>query len=339
MEILSAIFTYAAIVLWGFGLYLVTNSHLRPMLVEAAKMMWQKKYLWFLAFFAGLTAYGGEINFLVRQADTVTSLRALLDGIRTAITNGNWDNFVSVNHRLWTDYPWSMLGYLAVLLVLVVVIFWLIVVSQAAIIRIVGRLRQQQATGLVDGITMGIEKFWQLVQMNLIGLLLGWSVWVILTGVPAAIFLITSTQAWSIVAYIGSLLSVAISLIVIFVIQFATAGVVLHDMKVVPALVKAWDLFRNNFLSSIEMAIAIFTTNITISFVVVAVALFFIAPFSVQTFLLLMLVIVLLYALLSAFSFIAWTMYYLELTAGTTMSKLGQWTNQLVNFNKKRPVV
>ena len=157
-----------------------------------------------------------------------------------------------------------MLGVVLLGILLVAIITWLIIMSQAATVRIIGRSQQGKATGLTDGLAIGTEKFWTLVQLNIIGLLIGWSLWVLLTAVPAAIFLITKNAAWSVVAYLGSLLSIASSVVTIFLIQFATAGIVLQNAPLVRAILDAWRLFVRNIVSSLEMGIAIFTVNVTL---------------------------------------------------------------------------
>ena len=63
MQILINIVSYLGIILWVFGAYLAGFSHLRSMVGRAVVIIWHKKYLLFLAFFAGLSAYGGENKF------------------------------------------------------------------------------------------------------------------------------------------------------------------------------------------------------------------------------------------------------------------------------------
>ena len=65
MQTLSVILSYLAILLWVFGLYLAFFSHLRTIFRQSVAVIWKRKYLWLLAFFAGLSAYGGEVNFII----------------------------------------------------------------------------------------------------------------------------------------------------------------------------------------------------------------------------------------------------------------------------------
>lgn len=332
MQTLSTILSYLAILLWVFGLYLAFFSHLRGLFRQALVVMWKRKYLWLLAFFAGLSAYGGEANFLFQRVNTVTSLEGWLNGIRMAILGGQVESLINSIKNLWINNFASMLGIIGLLILLVAVIVWLIITSQAAIVRIIGRSHQGKPTGLADGLAAGTTKFWTLVQLNIIGLLVGWMLWVVLTAVPAAIFLITKDPAWSIVAYIGSLTSIASSVITIFLVQFATASIALQDMKLIPAIVDAWRLFIRNIVPSLEMAIAIFTINVTVSFAVIAQLLFFFTAYTLSGFLAIVAIIIVLYTILSAFSFSSWTIYYLKLVDGKTPSMIGQWTNRLANF-------
>lgn len=339
MQTLNVVLSYLGIAIWIFGLYLAFFSHLRGMLGQAVIVAWQKKYIWLLAFFAGLSAYGGEINVLFQRVNTTTSLKVFLDGVRKALELGQVDQFFRAYKVLWVNSAGQMAGYLAITLILIAVIGWLIIVSQAAIVRIIGRHKMGKPAGLVDGLAIGTEKFWMLVQLNLIGLLVGWGLWVILTAVPAAVFLISNNAAWSITAYIGSILSVICSIVTIFLIQFATADMVLRDAKLMPAIIDAWRLFTGNIVSSLEMATAIFTVNVTLLILVFGQLFFFISPFTLGGLLTIYAVVLILYTLLSAFSFSGWTIYYLKLVEGKAPSKLGQWTNRLATFaGQKRAI-
>ncbi len=338
MQIFNTLLSYLVLILWVFGLYLAFFSPLRGLFLQAVKAIWKRKYLWLLAFFAGLSSYGGEVNFLFQRVNTVNSLQGFLDGFRAAILEGQVETLIQAVQTLWSNNAGQLIGIIALLLLLVAVIAWLILMSQAAIIRIIGRAQQNKKTGLTDGLSVGTEKFWMLVQLNLIGLLVGWALWALLTAVPSALFIITKNSNWSAVAYAGTIISIVSSIITIFLVQFATASIVLQDAKLMPALVDSWRLFARNIVSSLEMAIAIFTLNVTLSFFVVAQLLFMFTAYTLSGFLIIVAVVVALYTLLSAMSFSAWTMYYLKLVDGKTSSKLGQWTNRLVNFAGQKRV-
>lgn len=339
MQTLNTILTYLGLAIWIFGLYLAFFSHLRGMLGQAVAVTWHRKSVWLLAFFAGLTAYGGEINYLYQQINTVSLLQAVLEGVRQSIKLGEVEKFFSAAKTLWVNNMGPMVGYLAITLVMLAVIAWLIIVSQAAIVRIIGRTKQNKPTSLLDGLSIGTSKFWMLVQLNLIGLLVGWAAWIILTAVPAAVFLISNNNAWSAVAYVGSVAAIVSSIVMIFLVQFATANIVLREEKLMAAIVDAWRLFVGNIVASLEMAIAIFTINVTLSILVFGQLFFFVSAFTLGGFLAIVAIMIVLYTLLSAFSFSAWTIYYLKLIEGKTPSKLGQWTNRLANFaGQKRAI-
>lgn len=341
MQIINIIISYLGILLWAFGLYLAFFSHLRGILGRAAVVMWKKKYLWLLGFFAGMTAYGGEVNFFFQRFNTVATIEGWLQGIRSALLNGSASKFFTAAKNLWAHNTGQLSGYLGVALAIIAVLAWLVIVSQGALVRIVGRMQQEKNTGLTDGLSVGTEKFWSLVELNLMGLLTGIASWVILTALPAAIYLLTSNGGWSVVAYFGALASIIISASVIFLIQFSTAGIVLYDTRLIPAIIDGWRLFKNNILASIETAIAVFTVNVVVLSLVTAELFLFMnaSIFTVQGFLIVSGVIIFTYALLSTFSFSVWTIFYTKLMAGKSPSKLNQWTTQLANFAGQRRVV
>lgn len=316
----------------------MASFYRREILQQALTMIWRKKYLWWLGLFAGLATYGGEINFLLNKYDTVARFRKILSAIRNLFFEGQAQVFLQQLHRVWTTDAGRLLAYLAVAVLLVVFIFWLMLVSQGALIRITGRVNQKKATSFLDGIATSSGKFWTLVQLNIMAALLGWGLLVLLAGVPAAIYLINGLPAWSLVAHITTIVSVVVSAMIAFLVQYATAGIVLRDQTLMVAIIQSWRLFRQNLLVSVEMAVIIFLLNLATLFVVLGVTVLLVSPFSVAGLLTILIIIAIEYAIMSAFSFAAWTITYLRLVEGSAESKIGRWTTQLVNFTKPKQV-
>lgn len=340
MHIFDVVISYIGLTLWIFGIYLFFRSDLRFLIAKALGIVWRKKYLWFIGFFAGLTTYGGEVNFLFRKSNSVVALQGLLDGMRDAIRGGYVDQFWRALKALWLNYAVQMSGYVFVVLAIVAVTFWLIIMSQAAIVRIVGRTHQGKPTGLLDGLATGSTRFWTLVQVNIVALLAGWGVWVILSGVPAAAYLINGHVAWSTAAHIGSILSTVTTVVLLFLLQYATAEVVLNDATLIPAVVRSWRLFMQNILASLEMAIVLFTITFIFSLTLLGTTALLVNIYTVGGFLAMLAILIIVFAFFSAFGFTTWTLFYLRMLEGRAGSKLGQWTNQIMNFasQKRTPV-
>lgn len=338
MHIVDIIIGYIGLLLWVFGVYLFFRSELRTILGQALAVVMRRKYLLFIGFFAGLSSYSGEVNFLFRKSNSVAALQGLLDGIRTAIRGGDVARFWNALKTLWIHNVAPMSGYIFVIAVIAALIIWLIVVSQAAIVRIIGRERQGKPTGIMDGVYAGTEKFWTLLQVNIVALLVGWGAWVLLAGVPAAAYLISGHGAWSMIAHFGSILSSLVTAILLFLLQYATAAVVLGDLQFIPSIVASWKMFRRNVLASLEMAIVLFTITLVFSFAIIGSAALLFNVFTVAGFIGMLAVLAIVYAFFSAFSFASWTLFYLRMLDGKPESKISQWTSRIVNFATQKRV-
>lgn len=315
----------------------MASFYRREVLQQAWAIIWRKKYLWFIAFFAGLASYGGEVNFLFRKFNAVTTFQQYLVALRDLFVEGKAQTYLHQFTRVFSQSPGSVLGYLGVGFVILIVGLWLMFTSQGAVIRIIGRTQDKKASDFFDGIATGAEKFWSIVQVNIIGVLLGWAGWIIVAGLPATIFFLSGQVAWASAARVGAVVSVLISAIITLLVQYSTAGLVLRDLSPIPALSDSWKLFRRNIAVSIEMALIIFLINLGV--LVITFGIFDVLGlfFSAVGLIILLVLVAIEFAALSAFSLSAWTILYQKLLTGGVNSKIGQWTTQLVSFTKPKP--
>ncbi len=314
----------------------MASFYRRQILNNAFAIVWQKKYLWFIAFFAGLTSYGGEVNFLLRKLDGTSEFQAYLVTIRNLIVEGKFATFMQALRNAFTSSTLQMLGILMVILIMALVIAWLIIVSQGALVRIMGRTILKKPTSFFDGLTTGITKFWSIFQISLIALLAGWAAWIILAGLPSAIYLLNGAAVWSNIAVWGSYLTIPISLMIAFLVQYAIGWIVLQESNVVEAMKNSWTMFRSNFWISIEMAILVFLVQMAVFVVITAVAFFMIYSLFTEsltawsTFTIVMAMFAFELAILSAYGYAAWTTVFLKLLEGKQESKIGRWVGQLM---------
>lgn len=305
-------------------------------------MIWRKKYLWFIGFFAGLVSYGGEVNFLFRSGNAVSSVQTQLADLRAAVQSGTFDQNIQNIQRSFTDYPGSMAVYILVNLVILGLFVWLIIVSQSAMIRIVGRTIEKKNNSLLDGITVGARKFKPMLMLNIISLLFLLALLILIAGVPTIIYLFYGQAMWSKAAGIADyIVTVPINIVILFLMQYAAAYVVLQDVPVMTAIRKSWNLFRRNWLVSLELAILIFLVNLAITFLVVSVTTFALNVniYTPVGFAELILILAVVLGVITAFSYTAWTLMFYKLLAGDPESKIGQWTTRLVNFAGPKKVI
>ena len=312
----------------------------RQVLQEALNIVWRKKYLWFIGFFAGLVSYGGEADFFLRNVNAIDQVQKYLTAIRDTVKAGQADFFFNQVKVFIVQNPTSAISYIAIVLLLTAVFAWLIITSQAALVRISGRLDQKKSTGLFDGLAVGSGRFWQLVTVNVIGKLFTWALWVALAGIPAVIFFYNGQTIWAIITSLGwFLVTIPFSIVISFLMKYATAYVVLHEDSAVISFRDGWKLFKNNWLLSLEFAFLIYLFNLVVSIVVAGVALLFIQPFSVAGLSALLFILAVVLGFVSSFSYSAWTIVFLRLLEGKMESKIGRWSANLANFAGPKKVV
>lgn len=305
----------------------------RQIFLDALAVIWRKKYLWFIGFFAGLVAYGGEADFFFRNVNAVDSLKNYLVAIRETVQAGDADFFIGQVREFVATYPTSTLAYLAIVVLLAAVFAWLIIISQATIVRIVGRYAQRKPAGLFDGLAAGAGKFWSILSMNIIVKLFNLALGVVLAGIPAVIYFLGGQFSWAVITSIGWILvTIPISIIISFLMKYALSYITLRDDSAVQSLRHGWRLFKDNWLVSLELAFLIYFFNVLVSIVVAGVTLLFIQPFSPLGLTALLIVLAVVLGFVSAFSYAAWTIIFLKLQEGKAESKLGRWTTSLVNF-------
>ncbi len=312
----------------------MASFYRREVLQQALAIIWRKKYLWFLGLFAGLVAHGGEPDLLFRSTNSISWLQDNLGGLREVVQSGEADAFLNQLKSFFTTYPANALGFVGAIGLTLVAIFWLVIVSQAALVRIIGRTAEKKPTSLFEGLAAGAERFWPLVGVNVITKLFTWSLWIILAGLPAIAYFVTGERAWIVTFSLGSLLvTVPLSVLVSFLSKYAIAFITLADASVIDGLRRAWNLFRANWLVSIELAILVYAINLGAVIVVAGVTLLLFQTIASFTeFFILVFVLALAHAWISAFSYSAWTITYQKLLAGKGESKIGAWTTRLTNF-------
>ncbi|MBI3573140.1 MAG: hypothetical protein HY092_02990 [Candidatus Kerfeldbacteria bacterium] len=312
----------------------------REVLQRALDIVWRKKYLWFIGLFAGLATYGGEGDILFRNFGSIDSLQHRIVVLRQQIHDGQVANFFHQLRDLFTHHPSTAFSYLAIVVLLAAVFVWLVIVSQAAIIRIVGRTAEKKASGIFDGLATGTEKFWPILLVNIIAKLLTWALWVVLAGIPATVYFLRGNFAWAVIMSLGWFaVTVPLSIIISFLTKYATAYITLEDHNANQALRQGWKLFADNWLVSLEIAGLVYIFNLVVSFLVTAVAVYSIQPYSWFGLSSLLFVLALELAFLSAFSYSAWTFVFLKLVEGKAESKIGRWTTRLVDFAAPKKAV
>lgn len=340
MNIISAIVELiaAAVVVLGF-IILFSAKSLRPFLLAGWDVVRKRKELWLIGIFGGLAAYGGEVNFLARRIYDISNFRAFVTAVRDVVVQGEADEFFRLAKEAFSTAPMTIVMWVLLLLLLAAVIYWLIVVSQGIIIRIAGRLAQNQPTSFIDGVSVASRRFWDMVKIAVIFLLIGWGAWLIVVGIPTMIFFLSNGKFWADLGEIGSYVALIVSFVNLFLVQFAYAASILYDKPAVEAIVHAWRLFRRNVFVTIELSLGLFTVNLLVLVIVAAVLSFFFPVPSPAGFYTIIAVLIFQLGVVSVFTYGATVALFVKLQNASPESKLGQWTQRIVNLATPKKTV
>ncbi|MFA5124590.1 MAG: hypothetical protein WC473_02040 [Patescibacteria group bacterium] len=325
-----------------------TNYLYRPVLKRAWGITWRYKKLWWLGLVAVLISSGGEYEIISRaflnnsSTNIVSSvISGFQEGAATAVASGatlSWSAFQSA----WPSSAILLGVALLILLVSLAIIFAVIAVAvlcQSGLIRNIALYNRNKKPILKEAWQFAWANFWPvfgavvLLKLVLFVLfsLLGWQ-----AG------LISGLGMWGVAIYILSfLIFVILALVVSFVIKYQIFFILLKKQKMGTALISAWELFKANWLISLEMALFMFLAYMIAAFVVTFLVLVFIAvsvvviplyfPFlvfwikmiiSLICLIAILLIIFVVTGLITTFQWAGWTVLFDRLAGNEETSKL-----------------
>lgn len=319
----------------------------REILKQAWKISWKNKILWFFGFFASLISFGAELKIFSRAFSQESGLK-IINNIGLFIKTGIFSKnaLYNLSYLIKTE-PWSaILLFLILIVTLAISLFfiWLATTSQISIIDAVKKINKEdkEKINIKDQIKKSKNKFWPVLGMNVL-------IWLIINGVTLLISLllvvIIIQNKSSLLAIYGLLFIIFIPIILFlsFMIKYAIAYIVIDGKKISDALKSGWELFKKNWLISIEMSITLFFINIlAMAIISIIVFLIFLVLagiamttaifiFSSQAFfwglisiaILIAVVLVSLgSAIINTFQISAWTELFIKLKEEKTSSKL-----------------
>ncbi len=257
----------------------------RSILKQSFVTAWQHKYLWFFGLFATLLASNFEIELINRF--TTKSSSTLYDWQR-------WADTGVFEARFWTNLmdiaradTWSfvtIVGVVAILILLSIALIWISIVSQIALVSnsnkaIAAGRRLTVAERKHDmsiGFKEGKRHFWPVFWLNLFVRIAVYSL-ALITLIP-----IVAQRAGGIGGALLYLLIfivfLAIALAVSLTAKYAIAFIVLKQQSVREAIPGAWRLFWANWLPSIEMAFILFALSIVATVAIILIVMVLAIP-------------------------------------------------------------
>jgi len=314
----------------------------RNILKQAWQITWHSRWLWLFGLFAAVLGNGGIFNILINNIASVQNQGAIITNLNSLFAQGSIGaigaSFVEVLSNL------NFASFLVLLLILVFGLFilWLAIVTQGGLISGGFRLHKNQPTSFKESWQRGLAKFWPVLWLNVATRVITYLLLVIL-GLPF-FFLYVATQnlVWQwFLLVVSFMIFIPVAIIIALLVQYAIMFVVVKNSEIKMSVKESWELFKKNWIVSIEMAVVLFIINILAGLGLLISALFILLPFLILGFLgvyftinslfvlaiilgglVLVITVFIFGAILSVFKTTAWVILFTRLTEGTIIPKL-----------------
>ncbi|OGH00353.1 hypothetical protein A3E04_03090 [Candidatus Kuenenbacteria bacterium RIFCSPHIGHO2_12_FULL_42_14] len=256
----------------------------RPILKKAWLITWRFKYLWFFGLFAALLGSGGLYNFdlsVDKASDQGTWLLKLKE-----FFSGNLFADLGAGAAGTGSFNVWLMVLLVVVAVLGIFLFWLSVVSQGALIYGAREANQGRILFFSEAFNKGRKKFFSLFVLNVVMALVALLILAV-TTLPFLLLVfkpeLASTAASLFVA-ISFIILAPLGFILSFVVRYGLIFVVNKDRSIWAAISEARNMFKKNWLPSLEMAILIWLIYIVLGLVLGLLTKYIILPVIVYIF-------------------------------------------------------
>lgn len=312
----------------------------RKILSHAFSFSWQNKYLWFFGLFAAIVGSGGyEIvgQSLSSSSVTVETLNELM---ATGAFNANFFHNLT---KVAMEKPLVLLAIFfmfSIIIAAVIFVLWLATVSQAAIVNNFSLFSVKKETTFQVGLKAGFKNFWKVFFLNLLEKIVILLV-LMIVNLPLIFTIFYTKSPFTSVSYILLfVLFVPLLLILSLLVKYAIAYVVIKNETLPQSLKRAFQLFKDNWIISIEMACLMFVISFVFAILIIILISVYVLPFSfivgmsglsfgpvvslVVIFLLALIGIIFLViagSFMSVFQISAWTDLFIEITGRGGESK------------------
>jgi len=316
---------------------------------KAWQITWKHKYLWFFGLFATILSSAGASawDLFVTNTTRVFNQPQFFSNLKILYSSGTlglvYDNVLTNLTNFWTLSP-DIIILLALMLGLVA----LAILSQGALIHGAAKIDDGEKTDMQIDVEAGRRSFWRLTELQVIfQLAIYGSIFVI--GAPLiSIYLAqgseTPTYIFSFLSYI---LLLPLSIVIYFILLYASVYTVINKTKIKQSIVEAWHLFKNNWLISLEFALVLFLINIVVGFIFVLVLAIpaviivesqtVVNGFTVGSLAMMLIVFLFLSGILTAFQFNATVLFMKRISSGKYSGWLARIATKL--FKKKSRII
>lgn len=321
------------------------------------KAWWQiktHKWLWLFGLFAALLGNGGEVDVLF-QNNKLTNAPIFLNNLKENFAALDLNSLKDGIYTALSTAPLISMLSVAITIIFILLLVWLVTVSQGALIESANKLEENKKINFKDALNKGVEKFWSILGLNLATRFILYFTLIILSIPFAMLYMFNSSgNAITFITILAFILLVPIAIILSFILKYAFAYVIIKNQPAVSAFILSWRLFAANWLISIEMAILLFLINLVVGLLLAIAIVVLALPFLGLVILMILVqnesglnvalglgLLVTLFLLLftgaglAAFQYSAWTILFQKLLAGKKYPKLIRLTaGKEKNINK-----
>jgi len=225
----------------------------RQIFKQAFEVAWKNPAIWFFGFMVAFLGSSGEAGLFLSSYGV--SEQSLLLSFWQGLFEGGLANFQALTVAISDNPLYLILLLLLGMIILAVSAFivWLIFVSQAALISQGIKILNKKPATWKNSFNLGIQKFWPVLGVNILVQIVA----AVLAALSAVLLVLRFPGSGLVFIVVFNIVLLAI-IITSFVGKFALFEVVLKNRKLMDALNGAWQLFKKNWLISIEIAILLF---------------------------------------------------------------------------------
>ena len=315
-----------------------SQSLYRDIIKRAFWITWHNRFLWIFGFFITFLGLGGMYNFVLKNSWDNTIFNRLLNKITSVSLSG----IVITENLDKINLGNLFLLFAAMLLVAVAIAFfvWLAINSFGGLIHSSQILDKKKKGSFVKSFNKARNYFWPILGVTIMGKALILIFLTITSGLLSSLVVYHSVGR-ALLYFFSSLILVSISLLISFLIIYASCFIVLKSKGVLESLHKAWTLFKENWVLSVEAAVILFFINLLVKIALIIVVILVSIPFMIllllfysaslvvmPTFIIALwifisiILMILIGSFFSAFQIVAWTFIFDKISKGRLLSKL-----------------
>lgn len=249
----------------------------RDVIKRALSVTWRHPWLWIFGFFTTFLGLGSVYEMVLSKSARSFTLFGHAAGqfssysLTGILVAQNLEKIKLLNLFL-------LFGAVFLALALLAFAIWLAISSFGALIASAYALDKKKKLHFWKSLNLGRRHFWQLLGINILGKTIIF-VSLVLAGSLFSYVILNSSLLRAILYFLIFLILVAASLLVSFLIIYASCFIVLKLQKFPEALKNAWHLFIKNWVVSFEAMIFIFLLNVLAEALVFAALVVFSIPF------------------------------------------------------------